>query len=199
MGAARLASHAAFGYGGGMQIIQYRAAWALAFLGLLAGAVLPAAAQGAGDAATPQAIGGGKGWDAFSFTDKAGKVCYVVGRPEKSEPGNAKRGRIDAIVTHRPKENALNVVNFDLGYALKPGAPVELDIDGRKFALFADKDSAWAADAATDKAMTEALAKGRRAIVKGSSARGTATSDAYALDGFKGALAAIDKACGVKR
>ena len=158
-----------------------------------------ALAQTAGDAATPRRIGGAKHWDAYSYAEKGAKVCYMVGRPEKSEPANVKRGRVDAIVTHRPKENALSVVNFDVGYPLKPGADAELDVDGRKFALFGDKDAAWAQDAATDKAVTDALAKGRRATLKASSARGTATSDLYALDGLKDALAAIDKACGVKR
>lgn len=160
---------------------------------------VPAMAQGAADAATPRRIGGGKHWDAYSFTEKGAKVCYIVGRPEKSEPGNVKRGRIDAIVTHRPKEKSLNVVNFDVGYPLKPGADADLEIDGHKFSLFTDKDAAWAQDTATDKAVAEALAKGKRAVLKASSARGTSTSDIYALDGFKEALAAIDKACGVKR
>ena len=158
-----------------------------------------ALAQSASDGATPHRIGGAKRWDAYSYAEKGAKVCYMVGRPEKSEPANVKRGRIDAIVTHRPKENALNVVNFDVGYPLKPGADAELDVDGRKFALFTDKDAAWAQDAATDKAVTEALAKGKRAMLKASSARGTATTDIYSLDGLKEALSAIDKTCGVKR
>jgi hypothetical protein len=156
-------------------------------------------AQGPGDAATPHRIGGAKHWEAYSYAEKGAKVCYLIGRPEKSEPGNVKRGRIDAIVTHRPKENSANVVNFDVGYPLKPGANADLDIDGHKFALFTDKDAAWAQDAATDKAVTEALAKGTHAVLKASSARGTSTTDTYGLDGFSAALAAIDKACGVKR
>ena len=52
---------------------------------------------------------------------------------------------------------------------------------------------------AEDKAVTEALDKGKRASLKASSARGANTTDRYALDGFKDALAAIDKSCGVKR
>ena len=48
-------------------------------------------------------------------------------------------------------------------------------------------------------AVVEALAKGKQAVIKGTSARGTATIDTYALSGFTQALAQIDKACGVKR
>jgi hypothetical protein len=170
---------------------------ALALALLIACGTGPAWAQGAD--ATPTKIAGEKGWDAFTYSEKASRVCYVVGHPSKSEPRNVTRGRIDALVTHRPKENAVNVINFDLGYAFKPGASVELEVDGHKFTLFTDKDSAWARDSATDKAVTEALAKGKHAIIKGSSARGTATTDTYTLDGFAQALAAIDKACSVKR
>ena len=164
----------------------------------LAGLVIVAAAR-AEDAGTPQPIGGAKGWDAWSFSEKTGKVCYLVGHPEKSEPASLNRGRIDAVVTDRPGEKTLNVVNFDLGYPAKPGSSAELDIDGKKTTLFTDKEAAWTPDAATDKETTEALAKGHRATLKAISARGTATTDTYALDGFKTALDAIDKGCGVKR
>ena len=162
-------------------------------------ALVPMPATFAQDAATPQHIGGANGWDAWGFTEKAGKVCYLVGHPDKSEPANLNRGRVDLVVTDRPGEKTFNVVNFDLGYPVKPGSSAELDIDGKKTTLFTDKESAWTPDAATDKETTEALAKGHRAILKATSARGTATTDTYSLDGFKTALDAIDKSCGVKR
>jgi hypothetical protein len=176
---------------GGMGQLRTIAAALLGFF------LVPAAL--ADDAGTPHQLGGANGWDAWGFTDKTGKVCYLVGHPSKSEPANLTRGRVDAVVTHRPGEKAFNVVNFDLGYPAKPGSSAELDIDGKKIALFTDKDAAWSADAETDKLAAETLGKGHRAILKASSARGTATTDTYTLDGFKTALDAIDKTCGVKR
>jgi hypothetical protein len=158
--------------------------------------IAPARAQTAG--ATTH-IGGAKGWDAYEYGAGNAKVCYLAGEPEKSEPKGISRGRVDLYVTHRPAEKSWNVVEFHLGYPAKPGAPADLDIDGRKFQLFTDKESAWTNDPAADKAVTETLAKGRHAILRAVSARGTATTDTYALDGFRDALAAIDKACGAKR
>ncbi len=155
----------------------------------------PAAAQ---DAGTQQLVAE-QGWTALFYSEKEGKVCYLVGEPEKTEPAGLSRGRVDVYVTHRPGEKAVNVVHFDAGYPYKPGSSADLDVDGKKFTLFTDKDAAWAPDSATDKAITEALAKGKHASLKGSSVRGTATTDIYALVGFDKALAAIDKACGVKR
>jgi hypothetical protein len=174
----------------------------LAVLACLA-AAFPAWAQTAPNpppsAASPSAIGGAKGWAAYSYPDKGGKTCYLAGHPAKSLPQGAPRTRIDAVIAHRLSDKAFNVVTFDLGYAAKDGTKAELSIDSKKYQLFIEKDAAWAPDSPTDKAVTEALARGHTAILKAISARGTATTDTYALDGFAAALAAIDKACGYKR
>lgn len=162
-------------------------------------AAKPVQAQPAPSAAAPQELGSAKGWSAYTYTEKGAKVCYLIGKPSKSEPANVSRGRVDVMITHRPAEKAVNVVSFDVGYPFKEGSSAELDVDGRKFTLFTDKDAAWAPDAATDKAATEALAKGKHAVLKGTSQRGTDTMDTYVLDGMAQALAMIDKGCNVKR
>lgn len=146
-----------------------------------------------------QHLGGAQGWQAYSDTIRGGKVCYLVGEPSKSEPAGLKRGKIFASVTHRPAEKVANEVSFTAGYAFKEGSDAELAVDGKKFSLFTNKDAAWSRDAATDKAVVQAMARGKEAVIKGTSARGTATSDVYSLAGFGQALALIDKACGVKR
>ncbi|MFO1120388.1 MAG: invasion associated locus B family protein [Rhodospirillales bacterium] len=50
-------------------------------------------------------------------------------------------------------------------------------------------------DAAVDRAIVAAMKAGKAMIVRGTSARGTLTTDTYSLSGFSAALAAIDKAC----
>lgn len=146
-----------------------------------------------------QHLGGAHGWEAYSDVQKGRKICYVVGEPTKSEPQSAKRSKIFASVTHRPSEKVSNEVSFTSGYLFKDGSDVDLSVDGKKFSLFTNKDAAWSRDAATDKAVVDAMAKGRIAVVKGTSTRGTATTDTYSLNGFGQALGLIDKACGVKR
>jgi hypothetical protein len=166
---------------------------------LLATSSVAAAQQGAAPGQGVNRLGGAKGWDAYIDTVKGGKICYLIGKPSKSEPAGAKRSAIFASVTHRPGEKRLNEVNFNSGYLFKEGSNAELAVDGKKFSLFTEKEGAWTRDAASDKALVEALAKGREAVIKGVSARGTATTDTYSLDGFTQALSEIDKACGVKR
>ncbi len=167
---------------------------------LLPLASMPALGQPAGTAKPPAAagikaehLGDAQGWSAFAETDRNAKACYLVGRPVKSDPESVKRGDLYVYVTHRPAEKALNVVSFAAGY------PYKVAVDSRKFTLFTSKESAWSRDAATDKAVVEAMAKAKQAVLKGTSARGTVTTDTYDLDGFAAMLAQIDKACGIKR
>ena len=169
----------------------------------------PAAAGTPAQAAKPPAaapngskaehLGDAQGWSAFAETDKNAKACFLVGRPVKSEPENLKRGDVYVYVTHRPADKTFNVVSFAAGYPYKEGSDAELAVDTRKFALFTTKESAWSRDAATDKAVVDAMAKAKQAVLKGTSTRGTNTTDTYSLDGFAAMLAQIDKACGVKR
>jgi hypothetical protein len=163
----------------------------------------PAAKQAEATAATPpaqpQRLGAAQGWTAYSAAEKTGQICYIVGDPAKSEPAATKRDPVHLLVTHNTADKTSNVVSFIAGYGFKEGSAAELDIGGRKFNLFTKDDTAWARDAATDKAIVETMLKGKQAAIKGSSARGTATTDTYSLAGFAQVLGEIDKACKVKR
>ena len=146
-----------------------------------------------------QRLGSADGWTAYTYQEKSGRVCYVAGAPQKTEPSRAKRGKPLAMVTHRPGEKAANVVNFVEGYVLREGSDVSLDIGGAKFDLFTKSDGAWARTADLDKTIVEAMAKGKQAVVTGTPQKGPVTTDTYPLAGFAQALAMVDKACEIKR
>ncbi|MDB5409096.1 MAG: hypothetical protein JWL84_4008 [Rhodospirillales bacterium] len=155
-------------------------------------AAAPAAPQ-------PKRLGTTDGWTAYTSPEANGHICYLVGSPTKSEPANLKRNAVHVLVTHNTADKTSNVVSFVAGYPFKDQSDADLDVGGKKFSLFTKDDTAWARDSATDKAVVEAMQKGKTATIKGSSARGTATTDVYSLAGFAPALAEIDKACKVKR
>jgi hypothetical protein len=159
----------------------------------------PAAAPATPAAPAAQALGKFDAWTAYASQDKTGKVCYLVGEAQKSEPMGLGRKPPTAMVTHRPAEKIDNVVSFVEGYALKEDSEVALDIGGSKFQLFTKDDSAWARTSDLDKTIVTTLLKGKRAVVKGVPQKGPPTTDIYSLAGFAKALALIDKACGVKR
>jgi Invasion associated locus B (IalB) protein len=151
-------------------------------------------------AATPsERLGAAASWTAYAYKEKSGRVCYLTGEPQKHERAGRKHKNPLAMVTHRPGEKIANVVSFVEGYPLKEGSDVSLDIGGAKFDLFTKGDSAWARTPELDKAIVEAMEKGKQVVVKGVPQNGQPTTDTYSLAGFAQALALIDKACEVKR
>jgi Invasion associated locus B (IalB) protein len=161
----------------------------------------PAAAQPAAQNAAPSArsLGTVGSWSAYASGDKSSRICYLVGRPQKSDSAGIARKAPVAMVTHRPSENIANVVSFVEGYPLKTGSDAALEVDDKKFDLFTNDDSAWARTAELDRTIVSTLAKGRTATVKGTPHNGKPTTDTYSLAGFGKALALIDEACGVSR
>ena len=162
----------------------------------------PSAAAAPAETVTPgapQSLGKAESWTAYASREKAGRVCYLIGAPQKSEPANFARKSPMAMVTHRSAERISNVVSFVEGYPLKEGSDVILDVGGNKFELFTKDDSAWARTAELDKTIVSVLAKGEQVVVRGIPAKGPPTTDVYPLAGFAKALALIDKACGVSR
>jgi hypothetical protein len=159
------------------------------------------AAQPAAQSAAPQtrSLGTAGSWSAYASGERAGRICYLVGRPQKADSGGVARKAPVAMVTHRPSENISNVVSFVEGYPLKTGSDVALEVDDKKFDLFANDDSAWARTADLDRTIVSALANGRTATVKGTPHNGKPTTDTYSLAGFAKALALIDEACGIGR
>lgn len=144
-------------------------------------------------------LGSAGAWTAYLAQNKSGKVCYLVGHPEKTEPSAMKRKAVMAMVTHRTEDHVSNVVSFDAGYPLNEDDDVTIEVGAEKFPLFAKDDTAWARTSELDKAIVTALGRGRDVVVKGTPKKGHPTVDVYSLTGFSKALALIDKACDVKR
>ena len=160
-----------------------------ALLLMLLGAPLSAEAQ--------THVGTFTDWNAFTDTEGPAKVCYIGSNPQKSLPANVTRGSTYILVTHRPATKSLGVVSVEAGYSFKDGSDVDFIVEGKPPIKFYSKGGqAWAHD---DAAVVAALKAGKALTVKGTSSRGTVTTDTYSLSGFTAAYQAIDKACGVTK
>lgn len=145
---------------------------------------------------TPTELGEYGDWTAYSYKEGKNLVCYMASTPKKDEGNYKKRGDIYAVVTHRPADKSYNVVNFVAGYDYKKGSSVIVKIGTTAFNnLFTNGDNAWAPDSSTDKKLVEAMKRGQRMIVEGTSSRGTKTKDTYSLAGFSNAYKAISAKC----
>lgn len=148
-------------------------------------------------ASEPKLIAKHGDWEAYTFTENGNKVCYMASRPTSAKGNYTRRGDIHALITHRPAEGTKNVFSYITGYPYKPGSDVNLTINGKKYTLFTQDDTAWAADANTDNAIAQSIRDGSRMVVKGTSKRGTNTTDTFSLRGSTKAHDTISKECGI--
>ncbi|MDR3325984.1 MAG: invasion associated locus B family protein [Rhodospirillaceae bacterium] len=135
-------------------------------------------------------------WESFVYINKTGKVCYTVSLPKGNS--NFSKGRNNETyisITHRPNNKSFDVINITHGSAFKKTEPVKIDINGTKFDLYTSTNGAWAYD---DKAVVQALLKGKTLVVHGNLINGTVINDTYSLDGLVKAYNDISKACAVK-
>ncbi len=164
-----------------------------AFLVFLCG-LLAAPAQAASKGR--EFLGGFRDWDAFKEIRANGeKTCYMISVPKDSAPKDVRRGEIYVIITHWPQAQIKSQVNVVVGYPFKDGSTASATIDGRTYKMFTEGERAWAYDDKQDHQMTDAMKQGTKLVVKGTSSRGTHTTDSYSLSGFTAAHNAITQAC----
>jgi len=174
-----------------------RLATALA-LSLLCQPGLAAAADKAAAEPTKR-LGSFGAWEAFTYGDGAGKTCYLAAAATKVAGGEKGKTTTYLIVTHRPGAKSQDEVSLDGSYGFKKDSDVELQIGAIKHSLFTRGGRAWARDADTDKAIIAALRKAKDASLQATPAKGGPLTATIPLGGFSSALAAADKACGIKR
>ena len=138
-------------------------------------------------------------WNAYQMEENGEKVCYMASIPQKKEGNYKKRGEVFLIISHRPAKKTFNTVSLTAGYNYKKKSTVKAVIDkNNPIELFTDADTAWAATEDQDKELVSMMRAGDKAVFKGTSSRGTLTTDTFSLKGFTKAANAIDKACGKK-
>ena len=135
-------------------------------------------------------------WRAYAYVDEGGKVCYLAGKPKKSESEQRRRGDVFLMVTHRP--GVTNEISALVGYSVKSNSKVVLAVGDQKFELFSEDDTAWAKDAKVDAVIVAALNKGTAVTIDATPVRGAATKDSFSLVGFAKAYKAINDSCGIK-
>ena len=154
-----------------------------------------ASAQGMAQSGEPRLLGKYGDWSAYMFIENGSKVCYMISQPQTAQGNYSKRGKIYALVTHRPAEGSRDVFSYITGYSYKAGSDSSLEVDGSDYTLFTQDETAWAPDAESDRAIARAIRDGSRMIVKGTSSRGTATTDTFSLKGSSRAYKRISTEC----
>lgn len=148
-------------------------------------------------AADIEVLGSFDNWSAYSFNDGQDRVCYMATQPAKSQGKYSRRDDVFLIVTHRPNEKTFDVVNVVAGYTYKSTSKPQITIDKNKaIELKHYENTAWAKNAEMDAKLVAEMKKGSQAVLLGTSARGTKTTDTFSLKGFSKAYETINQACG---
>ncbi len=153
-------------------------------------------------AALPKNTGHFGYWATWDVMEGVNPVCYMTITadppvPFKDRTKTKRRGDVQMMIAHRPAEGMVDVVSYAPGAKFKAASDVTLKIDGNSFNLFTQGDTAWARDAATDRAIAMAIRAGDYAVLSGTLASGERLADRVSLKGSSKAYETISKSCGV--
>jgi len=166
----------------------------------------PAPAKPAATATAPAAPGGDAqptllgqygDWGAYAASPGGNKVCFALAKPKttKMEPAGRNRDPSYLFVSTRPAEKVKNEVSVIIGYPFKSSSDATAEIGTTKFAMYTQNDGAWIKNVAEEARMVESMRKGADLTVKGTSGRGTQSTDQYSLKGLAQALDKSEQEC----
>ena len=145
----------------------------------------------------PTLLGQFGDWGAYAATPGGKKVCFALAKPANSStsPPNRPRDPAYMFISSRPAEKVRDEVSIIFGYGLKPNADANIEVAGANYAMYTQADGAWVKNAAEETRLVEAMRKGQDLTVKGTSAKGTASTDVYSLKGLPQALDRVGQEC----
>lgn len=158
---------------------------------LTAAAALVILSSAAVAAQTPSRLNQFNAWGAYAYEQNGGRVCYVLSTPTAMQPSSVNHGDIFFLVSKKPGGDAFEP-QVVMGYPMREGSQVTVNVDGRDFALFTRGESAWVEDTAQEPALVAAMRNGSQMTVAATSARGTATNYTYSLSGITAAIQSIN-------
>ena len=156
----------------------------------------PAAPAAAGGA-QPKLLGQYGDWGAYTASPAGKKICFAIAKPTSSQtvPPNRPRNPIYMFISTRPADKVTNEVSIVVGYPFKPGSEASAQVGSTTYPLYTQQDGAWIKNAAQEAQMVDAMRTGDTAVVKGTSAKGTATTDTFTLKGVSQALDRTAQEC----
>ena len=155
------------------------------------------AATGAASDTQPTLLGQYADWGAYTASPAGNKICFALAKPKssKTEPVGRSRDPSYMFVSSRPAESVKNEVSVVVGYPFKTSSDATAQIGNAKFAMYTQNDGAWIKNINEEARMIDTMRKGGDLTVKGTSGRGTQSTDQYSLKGLAQALDKIQQEC----
>jgi hypothetical protein len=134
-------------------------------------------------------------WKTYRHGAGESRMCFAVATAEEASPVNGQRDKPHVYVTAWPTAGIKAEISVLLGFSLKRGAEIEVDVGGTAFTLLADDDRAFVADTGDEARLLDAMRRGRVMTVSGVSSAGLTSKDSYSLLGVTAAIQAIASDC----
>lgn len=164
--------------------------------GLCGSAVIAAQLfSGVAFAQQAESLGTFNAWTAWKGADANGVMCYVSAQPKDSQPAGVNRDPIHFLVIQRKGLGTKNEVQTLVGYPLAASSTPSAAVDGKSYDMIVEGSAAWLASTGDESGFVDGMKRGTEMVVKGTSQRGTNTTDTYSLSGVTAAIEAADKGC----
>ncbi len=135
-------------------------------------------------------------WSVYVANSSTGRVCFAVSQPQNTAPTGVNRGGIYFMLSTWPSRSVHNEASIIIGYpfAEQSTATVTIDQD-TQFNFFTINDGAWLSNLDQESDLVVAMQRGIQMTVRGTSQRGTDTTDTYSLRGVTAALNRVGQEC----
>jgi hypothetical protein len=147
--------------------------------------------------AKPTLLGQYGDWGAYAASPGGKKICFAIAKPATSEvsPAGKTRNPPYMFIASRPADKVSNEVSIIIGYPFKPNSDATIAVGSSSFALYTLQDGAWIKKATEEAQLLEAMRSGQNAVLKGTSAKGTRSTDIFSLKGLAQAVDRTNQDC----
>ena len=146
-------------------------------------------------AGEPKSLGKYKNWEAFTYNDSKGKVCFAQTIPTERSPKNVKRDESRLFVTFRKKEKIKNEISITSGHIYKQSSVIAKS--GKNEFSFSQSQGkfAWIPDNEEEFNLIKVMKKASKLSISASDSNGKKTKDLYSMMGFTKAYNTAKKSC----
>tara|TARA_B100000945_G_scaffold318533_1_gene323618 strand:- start:37 stop:630 length:594 start_codon:yes stop_codon:yes gene_type:complete len=144
--------------------------------------------------AEPKSLGKYKNWEAFTFDEGSGKVCFAQTIPTQRSPKTFKREESRFFVTFRKKEKIKNEISITSGHFYKKSSVIAKS-GKNEFLFFSQGKFAWISDGEEEFNLIKVMKKATKLTVSASDVGGNKTRDLYSMMGFTKAYNTAKKSC----
>ncbi len=143
----------------------------------------------------PKSLGKYKNWQAYTFNDGKGKVCFAQTKPTERSPQKLEINNARLFVTFRKEEKIKNEISVTGGLTYK-AASVIAKSGKNEFAFNLTKGKfAWIQDQEEEFNLIKIMKKATKLSISATTTNGVKTKEMYSMMGFTKAYNTAKKSC----